>query len=54
MTKLYFRATGVTQQQAQPPLQAAVNLGTTLGLHGAARKEKKICVLISKTEGLPK
>lgn len=53
---LYFRATGVTQQQAQPSLQAAENLGTTLRPPWSCtkRETKKNCVLISETEGLPK
>lgn len=58
MTNLDFRATGVTQQQAQSSLQAAVKLRhNSPGLSvEQQRKEgrKKKSVLISKTEGLPK
>lgn len=53
---LYFRATRVTQQQAQPSLQAAENLGITLRPPWSCTKteREKYSVLISETKRLPK
>lgn len=48
---LLFKATGVTQQRAQPSLLAAENFGKTLC--GVGERETKT-VLISETEGVQK